>query len=108
MALITPTADRSKWPAEALEAAEKSGYPEGTLYFGSVPHPPPSAYADGISLPYVKKGDPMRWLPVRHFSNGVQHIFAYLVERGRVTNTGKRILHEPGMAVHPVEPLEAA
>lgn len=106
MALITPTADRATWPTEALEAAERGDYPEGTLYFGCVPHPPASAYEDGITLPYVKKGDPMRWLPVRHFTKGTQHIFAYLAERGHINTKGKRVNHEPGMAVHPVEPLE--
>lgn len=108
MALITPTADRATWPTVALEAAERGDYPEGTLYFGCVPDPVSHPYEDGVEMPFVKKGDPMRWLPVRHFTNGRQHIFAYLVERGHINSKGKRVKHEAGIYVHPVNPLEGA
>lgn len=89
---MTPSADRSTWPAEAIELAEWAELPEDSLYYGAITEEQSRLpYGDSIDLPRLPKGpQAFRWIPAKIHGNGKVYLFAQKwPERECVVESGR-------------------
>lgn len=88
---MTPTANRSEWPADAVRLAEWAELPADSLYYGVIPWPNEDAWADAITLPKLPRGpQSYRWIAAKIPVAGKVYLFAQKwPERKCVVESGR-------------------